>query len=51
MIEGLKLTMTGDELRKRLAERIKDHERLVAHYKKEAKRERIGAHVNVRRAA
>ena len=39
MIEGLKLTMTGDELRKRLAERIKDHERLVAHYKKEAKRD------------
>jgi hypothetical protein len=39
MIEGLKLTMTGDELRKRLAERIGEHERLVAHYKREAKRE------------
>jgi hypothetical protein len=39
MIEGLKLTMTGEELRKRLEERIKEHERLVAHYKREAKRE------------
>ena len=39
MIEGLKLTMTGEELRKRLGERIDDHKRLVAHYKREAKRE------------
>ena len=39
MIEGLKLTMTGEEVRKRLAERIKHHEQLVAHYKKEAARE------------
>lgn len=39
MIEGLKLTMTGDELRQRLSERIAEHERLVAHYKREAKRE------------
>ena len=27
MIDGLKLTMTGEELRKRLNERVKDHER------------------------
>jgi hypothetical protein len=39
MIEGLKLTMTGDEVRKRLAERIKQHQELVAHYMKEAARE------------
>jgi hypothetical protein len=39
MIEGLKLTMTGEEVRKRLAERVKHHERLVAHYKREAARE------------
>ena len=39
MIEGLKLTMTGEEVRKRLAERIKQHLELVAHYKKEAARE------------
>ena len=39
MIEGLKLTMTGDEVRKRLAERIKHHQELVAHYMKEAARE------------
>jgi hypothetical protein len=39
MIEGLKLTMTGEEVRKRLAERIKHHQQLVAHYKKEAARE------------
>ena len=39
MIEGLKLTMTGDELRSRLDERVKYHERLVDHDKREAKRE------------
>lgn len=39
MIEGLKLTMTADELRHRLDERVKHHEALVAHYKREAKRE------------
>ena len=39
MIEGLKLTMTGEELRKRLDERVKDHEHAVEHYKREAKRE------------
>jgi len=39
MIEGLKLTMTGEELRKRLAERVKHHEKLVEHYEREAKRE------------
>jgi hypothetical protein len=39
MIDGLKLTMTGQELRKRLDERVKDHERQAAWYKAEAKRE------------
>lgn len=39
MIDGLKLTMTGEELRKRLDERIKDHERRVRWYRDEAKRE------------
>ena len=39
MIEGLKLTMTGEQVRKRLAARIKQHEQLVAHYMKEAARE------------
>jgi hypothetical protein len=38
MIDGLKLTMTGEELRKRLDERVKDHERRVKWYKAEAKR-------------
>jgi hypothetical protein len=39
IIEGLKLTMTGEEIRKRLAERIKHHRQLVAHDKREATRE------------
>jgi hypothetical protein len=39
MIDGLKLTMTGEELRKRLNERVKDHERRAAWYKGEATRE------------
>jgi len=39
MIDGLKLTMTGEELRKRLDERVKDHERRAAWYKAEAKRD------------
>jgi hypothetical protein len=39
MIEGLKLTMTGEELRKRLDERVKHHEWVVEHYKHEATRE------------
>ena len=39
MIEGLKLTMTGEELRGRLQERVERHRRLVAHYEREAKRE------------
>ena len=30
MIEGLKLTMTGEELRGRLQERVERHRRLVA---------------------
>lgn len=38
MIEGLKLTMTGEELRNRLDGRVKHHEALVEHYKREAKR-------------
>ena len=38
MIDGLKLTMTGEELRKRLNERVKDHERRAAWYKGEATR-------------
>src|SRR6185295_1533122 len=39
MIDGLKLTMTGEELRNQLKERIEEHERLVEHYEREAKRE------------
>jgi len=35
----LKLTMTGQELRKRLDERVKDHERRAAFYKAEGKRD------------
>src|SRR3954469_12076873 len=42
MIEGLKLTMTGDELRDRLQERMERHRGLVAHYEREAKREPNG---------
>jgi hypothetical protein len=38
MIDGLKLTMTGEELRARLDERVRDHERRAAWYKREAKR-------------
>jgi hypothetical protein len=34
MIEGLKLTMTGEELRKRLDERVKHHERIVEQTKR-----------------
>ena len=60
MIDGLKLTMTGEELRKRLDDRVKQHERLVAWYKREAKREPIRrmprttscrAHVRIRRGS
>ena len=39
MIEGLKLTMTGEELRSRLDERVKHHEDVAEHYKREATRE------------
>ena len=39
MIDGLRLTMTGEELRKRLQERVKEHERQAAWYKAEATRE------------
>lgn len=39
MIDGLKLTMTGEELRKRLDQRVKEHERRAAWYKREAKRD------------
>jgi hypothetical protein len=38
MIDGLKLTMTGEELRARLDERVRDHERRAAWYKREATR-------------
>ena len=39
MIKGLKLTMTGEDLRSRLDERVKHHKRVVEHYKHEATRE------------
>ena len=39
MVEGLRLTMTGEEVRKQLQDRVKYHERQVAWYKAEAKRE------------
>ena len=39
MIDGLRLTMTGEELRKRLQDSVKEHERQAAWYKAEAKRE------------
>ena len=39
MIEGLKLTMTGEEIRSRLDERVKRHEHAVEHYKQEVTRE------------
>ena len=39
MIDGLKLTMTGEELRERLRERVERHRRIVAHYEHEATRE------------
>jgi hypothetical protein len=39
MIDGLKLTMTGEELRGRLVERVTYHERRAHWYKDEAKRE------------
>ena len=38
MIEGLKLTMTAEQLRHRLDERVKHHQRVVEHYEREAKR-------------
>ena len=40
MIDGLKLTMTGEELRARLDERVRDHERRAELYKNNAKRGR-----------
>jgi hypothetical protein len=39
MIDGLKLTMTGEELRGRLQERVARHRSLVAYYEREAKRQ------------
>jgi len=39
MIDGLKLTMTGDELRQRLDERVQDHERRAEWYEHEKTRE------------
>lgn len=38
MIEGLKVTMTGEEIRRRLQQRIEHHERCVEHWKHEARR-------------
>jgi hypothetical protein len=40
MIDGLKLTMTGEELRTRLDERVRVHERRAEGYKRDAKRGR-----------
>jgi hypothetical protein len=37
MIDGLKVTLTGEELRARLDERVKDHEREAEWYKRRAK--------------
>ena len=39
MIDGLKLTMTGEELRGRLQKRVERHRSLVAYYEREAKRQ------------
>ena len=36
MIDGLKVTLTGEELRARLDERVKDHEREAEWYKRRA---------------
>ena len=38
MIDGLRLTISGEELRGLLDERIEDHERCVAHWKREQAR-------------
>ena len=38
MIDGLRLTMTGEELRARLLQRVERHRDLVAYYEREAKR-------------
>ena len=38
MIDGLRLTITGEELRRLLDERIEDHERCVARWKREQAR-------------
>ena len=39
MIDGLKVTLTGEELRARLDERVKDHEREAEWYRRRAKGE------------
>jgi hypothetical protein len=39
MIDGLKLTLTGEELRARLQERVEDHQRRVEWYRHEKTRE------------
>ena len=39
MIDGLKVTLTGEELRARLDERVKDHEREAEWYSRRAKGE------------
>src|SRR5262245_23958177 len=38
MIDGLRLTISGEELRRLLDERIEDHERCVARWKREQAR-------------
>src|SRR5688500_9591850 len=38
MIEGLTLTMTGHDIRSRMDARVKYHESVVDHYRREAKR-------------
>ena len=42
MIDGLKVTLTGEELRARLEERVKDHEREAEWYKRRAKSQSAG---------
>jgi hypothetical protein len=42
MVDGLKLTMTGEELRERLEEGMKRHDRRAQWYKKEAEKEGTG---------
>lgn len=38
IVDGLKLTFSGDELRERLAQRVQDHERRAQRWKEERQR-------------